>query len=190
MPEKLNNKIVENYALYKEVRFEEKTLTKSEILLKENKNQATSKVAHVVVESEVVDDLLLIIRANKINVQYYGLKLMSKTISDKPFFRFDASGLAHFNRAPETPLSLCQITTPHFQYYDEQGYNTAYKNAKLKNLKIVEKLEKDINVGTEIFCRECFVCTKDNAYPTVIRDGESLFETKEKDPLKNIDFDE
>lgn len=190
MSEPINQKILSNYDTYRKVRYEEKVVEDETIILTEKKNNINYKQGTSKVQSNFLSDIMFIAEAHKTKAKNYGLKLRSKSISEKPFFRFDASGCAHNNKSPEIPLPLRQITTPHFQYYNELGFNTAYKTEELKDQNVVLNIESDMNIGVKLFCDESFTFTKDKGYPKIIRDNGLLFKTEAKDPLKNIDFDE
>lgn len=190
MPERINHQIIENYQTFKRVRYENKELSDDRIVLEDKKSNANYKNGTSLVKSNEVTDLQFVVEANKRQVKNYGFKLISKTLCDKPFFRFDAAGCAHNNKSPQNPLPLRQITTPHFQFYDELGYNNAYKTAELKDPKVVSELEHDINKGAELFCEESVTFTSENSYPNIERDRGLLFGTGNIDPLIDIKFDE
>ncbi|WP_375562020.1 hypothetical protein ACE193_05580 [Bernardetia sp. OM2101] len=189
MPEKPNKKIVDNYHIYEKVRHESKEIDRANICLIDKKNKANAKIATCNVKSVQVGDLELLIEASKDYTKRYGFKLMSKTICPQPFFRFDASGGAHNNNSPNTPLSNRQVRTPHFQYYDDLGHNTAYQTDELKNSKVVAEIEKDINKGVELFCEESVTFTDNMSYPFIERYDGVIFKTSNTDPLKNINFE-
>jgi hypothetical protein len=146
MPEPINKTIVRNYDIYKKVRHEKKEVLNDSIVLTDKKSNAHYKQSTSPVKSLFVEDAELIIEADKKQVKRYGFKLRSVSICDKPFFRFDASGCSHNNKAPTIPLPLRQISTPHFQYYDELGYNTAYKTDELKDPQIISELETNWSI--------------------------------------------
>jgi hypothetical protein len=191
MYEQINEQILKNYPLFQKVRYENKELVKNVINLEdEGSNNANYKHGKSFVKSKKLEDIEFIIEANKKDIKRYGFKLMSKLLCERPFFRFDASGCTHNNNSPLIPLTLRQITTPHFQYYDKEGYNTAYKTEELKDPDIISELEQDINKGAEIFCKESVTFTTGNRYPTINRDSGLLFKTNEIDLLIDIKFDE
>lgn len=190
MPEKINEQIVKSYPVFQKVRYEKKKLVENIIHLTDKKSNNNYKQGFSVVISKELNDLKFVAEANKTEVKRYGFKLMSKVLCERPFFRFDASGCTHNNNSPIIPLTLRQITTPHFQFYDELGYNVAYKTDQLKDTDIISKIEQDINKGVELFCEESRTFTEENSYPTIKRDSGLLFETNEIDPLTNITFDE
>ena len=190
MPEPINKLILQNYSTYKRVRFEKKVIESETIILAAKKSNINFKLGTSFVRSSVISDLELIIEADRINVKSYGFKLKAASISEKPFFRFDAAGCTHNNHSPLTPLPLRQIKTPHFQYYDELGYNTAYQTESLKDPKIITELETDINKGIGLFCEESVIFTVLNGYPNIDREPGLIFKTEEIDPLINVKFDE
>lgn len=191
MPEKKNQAIVDNYKTYQKVRYENKELVEDVIFLKDKgSNNANYKHGKSLVRSEKLEDIEFIVEANKKQKSRYGFKLRSKILCEKPFFRFDISGATHNNHSPLIPLNLRKITTPHFQYYDENGYNTAYKTDKLKDPNIIIKLREDLNKGSELFCQESRTFTLDNSFPTIQELPILLFNENQIDPLIDIDFDE
>ncbi len=190
MPESINKEILQNYSIYKKVQYEKKEITNKTITLADKKNNVHFRQAISPIISSIVSDIELIIEADKKQVKRYGFKLKSKSICEKPFFRFDSSGVTHNNKAPTIPLPLRQITPPHFQYYDELGYNTAYKTDELKNPQIIAELETDINKGIGLFCEESVIFTATNGFPNIEREAGILFKNEEIDPLINVSFDE
>jgi hypothetical protein len=190
MSEPVNKAILKNYETYRKVRHEKKEIANNNLTLTDKKNNIHFKQAVSPVTSSLIEDIELIIEADKNQVKRYGFKLRSVSICEKPFFRFDASGCSHSNHAPSIPLPLRQISTPHFQYYDELGYNTAYKTDELKDPQIIAELEVDINRGIGLFCEEIIIFTALNGYPNIERDSGLIFQAEEIDPLKNVKFDE
>lgn len=191
MPETINTSIVKNYITYRKVRYENKKITIPKVRLGEVKgNNNNFKYGNCQIESKYVNDAELIIEAHKKDVHRYGFKLKAKSISERPFFRFDASGSSHDNRSPLTPLVLRQISTPHFQFYDELGYNTAYQTEILKDTNIVDNLRGNINIGIEIFCQESVTFTNGNGIILIERDPGLLFKAQNIDPLIDENFDE
>ena len=190
MPEPINKTIVRNYEIYKKVRHEKKELANNSITLIDKKSNIHFKHAVLPIKSSFIEDIELIVEADKNQIKRYGFKLKSVSICEKPFFRFDASGCSHNNHAPSIPLPLRQVSTPHFQYYDELGFNTAYKTDKLKDPQIIAELEIDINKGIGLFCEESVIFTAINGYPNIERDAGLIFQAEEIDPLKNVRFDE
>ena len=189
MADKKNSTLIQNYELYKKARFNKKIIETDTIILIENSNhkvgnEKTEKVIH-----DDLSDINLSIRADKILQCRYQFHLRSRSICNEPFFRFDAAGATHRNKSINTPLSLQKVTTPHFQSYDdESGYVFAYKTEELKDIKILELLEKDINLGIELFCKEGIISTNNNNFPKIYRDNGIIFSAQQIDPLEDIKF--
>ena len=189
MPEKINKEIIQNYDLYKKVKRATKRLKSEQIVLVENLNHKVGNEKTEPVTSSELTDIDLKIMADKSILGRYQFHLRSKSICQQPFFRFDASGLTHRNKSSNTPLSLQQVTTPHFQYYDETGVNTAYKTEELKDTTSIDKILTDINYGMSLFCNESITFTERNNVPNIIRNGGEIFPVVELDPLNNIKFE-
>lgn len=189
MPEKINSEILRNYSLFKRVKNTLKTVLSENIILHQNSNHKVGKEKTEPVIHSEINDINLTIKADKVIGSRYQFHLRSATICKEPFFRFDASGLTHRNRNPNTPLSKQQITTPHFQYYDDLGINTAYKTEELNNNEIVNKIQRNINYGMAIFCQESVTFTENRKVPFIVLNDGLLFETENIDPLININFD-
>ena len=191
MPETINKSILQNYDTYKKVRYENKKITDNKIVLEKKKDKNNNfNYGNSPIRSNHVSDIELIIEAHKIDIFKYGFKLRSLSISERPFFRFDSSGGFHNNISPIIPLTLRQVSTPHFQFYDELGHNTAYKTDVLKDVDIIDELRENINKGIEIFCQESVIFTTENGMPLIERDTELLFKAQNIDPLIDENFNE
>jgi hypothetical protein len=188
MAEKRNSTFIQNYELYKRIRFSKKTIGTNKIVLIENPNHKVGNEKIEKLTHSELNDLNLSVRADKILQCRYQFHIKSRTICDEPFFRFDAAGATHRNRTPDTPLFLQRVETPHFQNYDKNGYSFAYQTEELKDKKILELLEKDINLGIELFCKESIIFTTDNELPRIFRDSGILFSAEQIDPLEDTKF--
>ena len=191
MSERINRLILQNYGTYKKVRFEKKIIESDKITLLDKNSNVNFRKGSASVISMVVPDIEFYVEAHKNFAKNYKFGLISKSISERPFFRFDASGCTHNNNSPLVSLTLRQIKTPHFQYYDEAGYNTAYQTEDLKDpIKILE-LESDINKGASLFCNESVLITATKGCPKIERhEILLLFKSEDIDPLNGITFDE
>jgi hypothetical protein len=66
--------------------------------------------------------------------------LFAKDFMGTPLVNFDSQGGAHRNNFDDVPFPHQQITTPHFNRYNERGHRYAYKNDALRNPEITTQL--------------------------------------------------
>lgn len=124
----------------------------------------------------ISDDIIFFVERSKRDSKY-GIKLRCPSLTVEPFFRFDSDGPAHRNDLPNIPLEEQSVTTPHFNSYNEDGKQMAYKNETLKKENEVKIIVEDINFGVSLFCLETKSKLSTGDFPTII-DKEPEFDFK------------
>lgn len=189
MSKGINIEILDNYRLYQQVKNSPKVIIVNEIVLKENKNHMVGKIHKSDMYNAFSENVKLIVTKSNREDKKYGFKIRCTDVSQKPFFRFDSAGSSHFNRNPSTPLALAKVDTPHFNFYDKDGYNTAYQTEELKNIDNKNAILDDINKGFSLFCREGRCITDNGKLPNIIEYNTNLFDSITiEDPLKDVSF--
>lgn len=188
MAEKINKEIIKNYTLYTKVKSSIKKILSDKIILEEDSGgHSHDKVKVDDMSHKDLDQLNLHIRFNVVKNKYT-LGLRSPDICPKPFFRFDSAGPSHRNKGTE--LAIQQITTPHFQSYNNEGINIAYKTEEIKNDNIIKEIINDINKGFQLFCDESKSYFNKTEYPKIIAEKDTLnFPKSSEDPLEGIKFE-
>lgn len=67
--------------------------------------------------------------------------LFTRRFMHTPLANFDSKGPTHRNDRTDTPLAQQQVTTPHFNRYDERGGRYAYKTPALRDPAAAAQLE-------------------------------------------------
>lgn len=184
MPERRNIEIQNNFELYQTVLNSDKHFVNGSIGLNEDPNHKTSKIGGEELENEHLDDIKFIARMHVLHNTKYNFGLRAVSLSQKPFFRFDSAGPSHRNR--NSPLTEQSVTTPHFQHYDENGNNIAYKTDVLRDKE--DEIIADINTGFEHFCEEGN-CSHINGGRVIIEPSPGQIDFGiDVDPLSGISF--
>ena len=101
------------------------------------------------------------------------------------FFQFN---YARFFGKRSIPFADQQVTTPHFNCYNENCLNIAYKTEQLNNEEERKALE-DINLCIAHYCNEANVRLKEDDFPTIsILPGTLQLEIVQEDPNSNVKF--
>lgn len=142
-------------------------------------------VKHISLPKEIV--LIVTVKIN--NHKYFQFKLRCEELYKKPFFRFDSDGPTHRNYDDNIRLEEQQVTTPHFNWYDANGLNIAYKTDKLLDEKERLALE-DIDLCLAHYCHEANIRCIDDTFPEVLLEtGELPLDMPPiDDPNANIQF--
>ncbi len=181
--------IKENFAFYKKLLEDRKSIFDKVIDIKDFANnshmlQAESTIQHVIIKDRII--LMINVKINDHN--FFQFKLRCKSLCDTPFFRYDSDGASHRNYDANIPLAQQQITTPHFHYFNEHGVSIAYKTDKLLNKQEKRALE-DINLCIAHFFHECNIVPDNDLYPTILINSSELpLDFSVDDPLTNINF--
>lgn len=106
-----------------------------------------------------------------------------------PLVNFDSDGGAHRNNFDDVPFPRQQITTPHFNRYNERGHRYAYKSTALANPETACQLTK-VNPCIIHFYNEFNLRHDLAGYPQVVLPWtvqHSLFPVQSlDDPLANV----
>lgn len=183
-------KVKEDYQFYRELVIDEKVIRTKMLYVSEdrpnNKNylEATEGVQH----TKHKDDISFIINVKRQNFKYFQFKLKCKSLSDKPYFRYDSDGGTHRNYGTDLPLEEQKVDTPHFHRYNEDGINIAYKTPAIKGEGNREQYE-DIHQCIDIFCNEANLRSSDGYTPSIIIEPFALqLKHIQEDPNSNVNF--
>lgn len=100
---------------------------------RKEKNRPNKLVCDLPVEHvSIKDDNVLTIESVINDGGKFRFKLRCEPIFEKHYFRFDSFGPNHRNKNPKKPFK--SVETPHFNKFDEDGYNVAYRTDKIVNL--------------------------------------------------------
>lgn len=186
---KLNIDVKDNYDYLKELSYTEKNIDTKLIILEPKRNNRDWLIKTTKIDHSTIDENITLIVEKKLSLYKYGIKLHCPDFTEKPFFRFDSDGPAHRNK-DELSLSEQKITTPHFNTYDENGQEFAYKSLVLKNEKDSKAIVENIDFGISHFFQETQIKINGKEdYPEIKVNEPELFEIdSETDPLNGIDF--
>jgi len=163
----INHDIKEQFEYFKEMVNNEKTILNSIIILRDKSNNPYWAIGKSIVEHISIDEQIELIVEQSKREEKYGVKLRCKDISQIPIIRFDSDGPAHRNIGMGIPLEKQLVTTPHFNTFDENGHQIAYKNETLLNKDESTAICNDINFGVSMFCIETNSKLKDGEYPNI-----------------------
>ena len=182
-------KIKENYAYYKKLLKERKSIFSEVIEINEvgNNHNILEFIEHV--EQNILESKMLFVVNVKVNnYNFFQFKLRAKEYTPCPFFRFDNDGDTHRNKVDGITLEKNVITTPHFHKYNEKGIEIAYKTDKLLNKQEAKALE-DINLCIAHFFHEANIRVKQDKFPVVNILTNSLgLDFSTSDPNENMTF--
>ena len=192
MAKEIRLEIKTNYNLYTTLLKKRKTAPKEQILIVNPKisNKNYLENIFVISHSTLPNSIDFIVTVKAINRKYFSFKLKCRELSEKPFFGYDSDGATHRNEKENIPLIEQMVSTPHFNYYDEDGQRMAYKSEKLKDEKETLALE-DINLSIVHYCHEANVRYNTEDYPQC-KFKEDLFSELDindmVDPNLNVQF--
>jgi hypothetical protein len=184
---KVNHDIKNNFEHYSRLVIDRKTTKSGNLYLEVKKSNVDWKYADTNTIHKTLSDTISFYVESKIdNNQDFKFGLMSKDLTEQPFFRFDSDGAAHHNR--DEDLALEMVLTPHFQKYSKNGISIAYQTEQLKSKTTCETLKKDINLCMAHFCHESNTRYLDDDFPQVDMsyDRLNLIFPDEEDPLKGL----
>lgn len=121
-----------------------------------HKRVANRPVDHTSINEENI----LTIESILDNSDKFKFKLKCYELFDKHYFRFDSFGPAHKNRNPKRPYE--SVKTPHFNKFDEDGYNIAYRTEES-----IKSVSFGIQKAFESFCREANVSYSGETAPEI-----------------------
>lgn len=160
--------IASNIALFKRLVHERKIITNKMILLSEkNNNPRWIHGQSQAILKGVTDKISFTIKVSKV-ANKYGLMLGCKELCEPPYLRFDSDGATHVNSNEDIPLLERVVMTPHFNTYDEEGREFAYKNAILKDEAEATAIANSLEFGISLFCNESNAFLEDNEVPTYV----------------------
>lgn len=185
-----NNKqpvIADNFEQYTIIGETDKYMTETTIIVSERVNHRGIDCGSTPLISFVSNDLRLEIEQSQTDGQSFKFKIYDSSLIQSPCYRFDSDGEAHLN-PPGTPLSLRQISTPHFHKFNEAGIEYAYKTDDW--IKNQDKLLSDFSLAFESFAREENI--KYKKVPDICQSEGLTFlpDNTTLDPLKGEHFDE
>lgn len=106
-----------------------------------------------------------------------------------PLVNFDSQGGAHRNNFDDVPFPHQQVTTPHFNRYNERGHRYAYKNEALRDPAITAQLVQPSECII-VFYEEFHLHHDPAGYPQVIlraaTQQEIFAAAPLDDPLANV----
>jgi len=190
MGREIVKKFKEDYATYKILLNDRKSIFESVIDINEVGNNANTlekieDIEHITLKKNI--DLIVNIKVN--NNKFFQFKLRCKDFCEIPFFRFDSDGDTHRNYLENTTkLDAQKVETPHFHLYNEDGLNIAYRTPQLENIEQRKALE-DINLCVYHFFREANIVLPNDALPKIKIKGGSLdLDFSNDDPNANMIF--
>ncbi|MGX5817042.1 hypothetical protein ACWKWU_02540 [Chitinophaga lutea] len=188
---KINREISSNFATY-EALLQQRKHTKEKILILNSTKPNRKDIRYlesIAEHTTLKRDITLIIESKIQNDKDFKFKLRCAQLSPEPFFRFDSAGAAHRNADPTIKLEEQMVTTPHFNCFDSNGRNIAYKTDELKNNGQAKALE-DINFCFVHFCFESNTRFPTEDYSEIITtpEGQLNLGSENDDILSNINF--
>lgn len=184
---KINHDIRIKFEHYSSLVSDRKTIQSGVFYLEVKTSNIDWKFANTNTIHKTLPDTISFYVESKINNnQDFKFGLMSKDLTEQPFFRFDSDGAAHHNR--DEDLALEMVLTPHFQKYSKNGISIAYQTEQLKNKTTCETLKKDINLCMAHFCHESNTRYLDDDFPQIEMNYNklNLIFSDEEDPLKGL----
>lgn len=165
--------IRDNYDNYRIIIDEEKLILESPIKIKnKNKNPYWSHGISKCKHKDLGFDLQLNIQTSSRDVKY-GILLFCKPFCEQPVFRFDSAGPAHTNSKGK-PLLEEVVITPHFQRYNENGHEYAYRPESLNKGNNSLEIQNDINFGLSLFCMESNSFLENGDLATILEEQQKL----------------
>ena len=178
---KINKEIKDKFDFFTQLVNDYKIIISKEIILNPKNNNPKWLIGKSKVKINNYEHPIFFSIEKKIKQDYkYGIKLICPLLTKEPFFRFDSDGPSHRNNYLNIPLEEQIITTPHFNTFNKDGKNLAYKNEKLKNENESKIIKKQIDKGVALFCIETNSKLSSNDYPSVINQHEQLSPIEEQ----------
>ncbi|MBA3647287.1 MAG: hypothetical protein H0W62_01860 [Chitinophagales bacterium] len=191
---KINTAVATDYIKYLQFIEERKNSLDRTIVVCDKKNSRPDKLykESKLIADWVSNDIDLMIECNAADGKAFKFQFRAKQFSDEPLFRLDSDGAAHRNS--KFPLKIQQVTTPHFNKFNEHGRVIAYKTSQLKNENEAKAIQNDINLGFAHFCYEGNIRYKEDDLSEISLVGSSnqldldFKDSPERDFLENIHF--
>ena len=167
---KVCTKVLESYVRYENLLFGDK-LTKGGPIYVSALKQSSSRWK---VNRLVVEHINAPSEASELHTEVschedgnFKFLLFASKFMETPLVNFDSQGSAHRNNFDDVPFPHQQVTTPHFNRYNDRGHRYAYKNAALRNPEVTAQL---VQVGECIilFYEEFHLQHDPAGYPQVI----------------------
>ncbi|UAY52702.1 hypothetical protein [Ferruginibacter albus] len=183
--------IRDNYPLYTQLLKERKSTNERTIDVsspkKSNRNFLIAE--NISIKHSALNNNIEFIAEVKVdNHKYFLFKLRCKSLSETPFFRYDSDGCAHRNYDESIPFDEQLITTPHFNYFNQDGVLMAYKTEQLKDTNECEALQ-DINLCMSHYCMESNLRLNDEDFPSISILANTLqLPTVKDDPNSGVQF--
>lgn len=132
----------------------------------------------------------LIIEARQNIKTCFRFKLHCQEYTKEPYFRFDSDGATHRNSDKNLPLPKQIVKTPHFNTFDNNGVELAYRTNELENPTTEAILLNDISLCFAHYCHESNIRFPQEELSEVIPFPMYILplDTSNEDPLANIDF--
>lgn len=180
---KKNKDIKNNYQLFIKLVQEKKTVCEAVILLREKGNNPRFVIGFTETIHEIIDDVVLFTIEQSKKEQKYHVKLRCKSLTPVPYFRFDSDGPTHRNKTLGVPLLQQSITTPHFNTFNEEGEEIAYKTDTLKRIGDANAIVASLDFGIAHFCDEANCYLSDGQYPKAKEHGVQILLTFEDNDI-------
>lgn len=122
---------------------------------------------------------------------HYTFSYISDALQSKIMARLDAGKGTHKNTAPDIPLALTSVQTPHFHEYREDGYLIAYPIEGI-DYSSEASTHFGLSDGFSYFCKKLRIQSDNSSLPLFEFQpfGRLPFTDKETDPNINVDFTE
>ena len=179
----LNTRVREHYEEYQAIKVDPKRSDTKDIFLKTKDNHKDRDIADIQITDLLHDSgFTLRFYGNKDWASKYSLNLFCKEFMEAACYRFDSFGDQHVNYRND-PLRKRVVTTPHFNEFDCDGIEIAYKSPELEDPKydVADRI-----AVLKLFAQIHNIEMDDN----IVFHSESLFEPQGgiADPLKGVNF--
>lgn len=179
----LNTRVKEHYEEYLSIKVDPKASDAKDVFLKPKDNHKDREVADIQINDLLHDrEFTLRFYGNKDWASKYAINLFCKEFMETACYRFDSFGDQHVNYK-NNPLKKRVVTTPHFNEFDSDGIEIAYKSPELENpqYNVADRI-----AALKLFARIHNIDLDDN----IAFHSESLFKPQGGivDPLIGVDF--
>jgi hypothetical protein len=181
----IQKEVRDHFPYYSSLKDTEKTINSTTILLEERGNHKGRAIGFTPLHCTTSSALLLVVEAN-VNVKNdFQFKIIDENLMRRPCFRFDSTGLPHFNLL-DIPLLERVVKTPHFHIFTKEGIEIAYKTDILnKNEQIFLNCSE---LALSYFFQEENILFKKS--PEIVVSGQLLPPETDVDPLEGESFHE
>lgn len=177
--------IADIYTLYDNHLNCQKTATSEIRISNEKENQSNFYYGSTdVIAPILLGHTSLECKIKKADQYHYTLTYKSDAIEKRLLTRLDAGAGTHRNTAPDIPLHLTSVPTPHFHRYREDGYDIAYPIDGL-DYSDESSTKFDYKQGFSYFCNKLYIKNSSIDYtPTDILP----LTIEETDPNEDVEF--